>query len=186
MRWCAVVAAGLITQSAVAGACPPDAKARLDAEHHRARRWDLSWAGTFGVLTVAQLAAAEARWTPIGPFDDDVKHGLWVNAGESAFGMIAHLVMPLRVVVDGEPCHALEVTAHHEKVAFWLNHLGGLAVGLGGMVLLGTVFDSWKQGAMSFALGYPVSLLATYTMPRHVWHLVRGPDYTGAAVSGTF
>jgi hypothetical protein len=165
--------------SASASACPD---VRLDAEHHRARVWDLAWAGSFAGLAVVQGGLIAARWTPLGPFDHDAEAGLWVGAGESVIGAVAHLVMPLRI----DPCGSLEAAAHHEKVAFYLDHLGGLVVSLGGMVLLGTVFGTWKQGLINFAEGYPVSLLSIYTMPRGVWHLVRSPNFTGVALSGTF
>jgi hypothetical protein len=53
---------------------------------------------------------------------------------------------------------AAERAARTERRAFWLSHLGGLAVNFGGTLVIAER-TSWKTGLWSFALGYPVGLL---------------------------
>ena len=50
-----------------------------------------------------------------------------------------------------------------------------------GVLALGLWADSWKQAAMSFAIGAPIGLLSTYTMPRGAWRTVRTPRFAVAA-----
>jgi hypothetical protein len=188
-----------------AHACAPDAAeqadaidARLARQAHKAAVWDHGWAIGFGVLAVGQAGMGIGEWVPGRPFDDDARAGVWVGAAKSAIGSLSHLVLPLKIVRGGgetEPCahlaasaHALAESAKHEKEVFWLNHVGSLALNVGGALVLGLGFDAWKEGLMSFAIGYPVGLLSVYTQPRGAWHarVVRTADYTGLAVAGTF
>ena len=71
--------------------------------------------------------------------------------------------------------------ADDERDAFWTAHIGGLIVNAGAFVLLAET-TSWKTGLLSFATGYPVGLLSTYTMPRTSWARVREPTWTASVV----
>ena len=81
---------------------------------------------------------------------------------------------------------ALRESAHNEKEGFYLNHIGGLALPVGGALLLGFYFDSWEEAAISFGLGYPVSLATTYTQPRRSWRAVRSGELTVAAPAASW
>jgi len=168
-------------------------RAHLDREARRAHRWDVAWAVTFTGLAVAQGGLILAEWVPAEEWSEDVEAGLWVGIVQSTIGAASHVVLPLRVERPSsddcaELARAVRVTAHHERVAFWLDHAGNLALGVGGLLYLGLVEDSWSQGVKSFALGYPIGLLATYTQPRASWHLGMRLDDGGAqlTLSGRF
>jgi hypothetical protein len=179
----------LVMLTSTAAACPDAAiDARLAHDAHAAKRWDYAWAAFFGVTAIAQGGFAAARVNPIGPDTDEAIDGLWVGAGKAAIGAIAHAVLPLRIVREDDRCASLRESGKREKATFWLDHVGGLLVNAGGTVLLGTVFHSWKEGLLSFALGYPVSLINTYTQPRGAWHMVPTiwADGGGVALAGTF
>jgi len=182
-------------------------QAHLDREKRRARRWDNAWLITFASLAAAQGALVAFEWTPLGEYDDTAEAGLQVGAIKAGVGALAHLVLRLKVVRPrrtGDPCtdlaeaeRALRATAKNEKRTFFLQHLGSLAVNVAGLVYLGTVQDSWGEGAKSMA-GYPVGVLAVYTQPRGSWKasrrgdfsaqlgIVHRPDYAGLVLAGTF
>jgi hypothetical protein len=183
----------ICTLASDAAACPPGAdEARIDAtlarQAHKAHIWDHSWAAIFGGVTVAQGVMAAAHWVPGRPYDDDARAGLWVGMVKSGIGALGHLVLPLKIPRGGDRCGALHEAGKHEKAAFWLNHLGGLGLNLGGLLVLGLGYHAWSEGLMSFALGYPVALLSVYTQPRGAWHaqVVIQPDFRGVAIAGTF
>jgi hypothetical protein len=197
--------------AATAEARTVEIEAVLARDARNARRWDLGWAATFGVLAGAQLGMAVAEWAPLQDFDDKVEASLYVGAIKSGIGSVSHLVLPLRVARpgprSGDACadlaaaeRALQESAKKERETFYLNHLGSLALNVGGLLYLGLHDDAWKEGVMSFALGYPVGLLSTYTQPRRAWHLgrraptiaawnlgaVRRSGYTGLQLSLSF
>jgi hypothetical protein len=68
-------------------------------------------------------------------------------------------------------------------------------VNLSGSLVLGFAYDAWGAAISSFAVGYPVGLLSTYTMPRGAWDEQRrrsgltvtvAPMPNGVAIVGTF
>jgi len=197
-----------------AAECGPDAalrdsrlRAHLGREARRARRWNIGWGVFFGVAAVAQLGLAMADVTPVG--SGEAAHvALYVNGGKAAMGALARVVLPLSIArapaPTGGPCvdlaaseRALAAAARREKRSFWMLHAGSILVTVGGLLYLGMVEDSWKQGGLSVAVGYPVSLLSIYTHPRASWALARnappivvtplvGTDVTGLAFALTF
>ena len=194
MRIVAICLAFFLTAEASASAECEDVRAHLDREARRARRYDLAWAITFGGLALAQGGLRAAEYSPLEEWSDDAAASLEVGIVKSSLGMVAHLVLPLKVErPSGDDCasahRALKATAHHEKQAFWLNHIGGLLVNSGGLLYLGLVEDTWAEGLKSFALGYPLALLSVYTQPRASWHFTVTPAADSGAqvtLSGTF
>ncbi len=214
-----IVVACAVAAASSAGAAPCDeaeATARtaeirglLERESRRTRRWNLGWGIGFGVLAVGQLGLTAADYTPIGDYDEDKEHGLYVAATKAAIASLAHVVLPLKMAwpgpATGDPCvdrdaaeRALQRSGDNEKRSFYLNHLGAIAMNVGGLLVLGLGFDTWKEGWLSVALGYPVGLLHAYTQPRRVWHVARRvpPDVAitvlrnehtwGLAIGGAF
>jgi hypothetical protein len=183
-RWCkpSVIVAVLCASSALAAASPCDDEAaelhaHLERAHRNARRWDTAWAiGLAGAASV-QLALAFTETSPLGEYDQDFEETLYVGATKATLGVGLHLILPLKIrVPDGTTCAelpalraALAEAGRHERNAFFLNHLGGFAVNLTGAAILASR-RSLATGAVSFALGFPVGLAATYTMPRASWH----------------
>jgi len=200
--------------STAAAECGPEAalrdsrlRAHLTRESRRARRWNIGWGVFFGVAAVAQLGFAMADYTPVG--SGEAAHvALYVNGGKAALGALARVVLPLSIAralaLTGDSCvdlavseRALAAAARREKRSFWMLHAGSILVTVGGLLYLGMVEDSWKQGGLSVAVGYPVSLLSIYTHPRASWALARnappivvtplvGTDVTGLAFALTF
>lgn len=181
-----LVLAVLLAARPAAAACPTesaDTEALLTREAKRAKRWDLGWAGFFGVAALAQGGMGLAEWVPFRPFDDAARAGVWVGAGKAAIASVSHLVLRLKI-----PRCNLAEARKHERTTFFLNHAGSLVLNVGGLLLLGLQYDTWKEGWMSIALGYPIGLLSIYTQPRRAWHatVVRSGDYTGLAVAGSW
>jgi hypothetical protein len=205
----------------VASACDREEAARevsairhlLADQKRRARWWNVGWGAGYGAATAGQLVfAIEPDWAPID-VDADMRKGLFVGAGKSAIGSASRIVLPLKTaeVPDGDPCEVLEAardalrwTGRKQRNSFWLNHLGGLAVNLGGALILGLGYGAWETALTSFAVGYPVGLISTYTQPRGAWRgwrrLRRGgsfverlsvapiatPRYRGVAIGFSF
>jgi len=118
---------------------------------------------------------------------------LWVGGVKSSLGAIARWFLPLRIDVPaatGDACadrkalrSAVERAARDERQAFWLSHLGGVVVNLGGTLVIAER-TSWQTGLLSFAISYPIGLLGTYTMPRASWGRGREPAWTANLVAG--
>lgn len=162
-------------------------RAELEQEAVRADHWNLAWRIVYTAAAAGQLGAAAA-----GVADHDNTQSLWVGGGESALAALGHWLAPLRIevpVATGDACTdraalraVAERAAADERKAFWANHIGGLIVNLaGGAILAETA--SWRTGAVSFASGYAVGLLTTYTMPRASWGRVREPAWTASVVA---
>ena len=196
MRIAAICLASLLI---LAAATPPahaacdQLRAHLDREARRARRWDLAWALTFGTFAVAQGGMLAAEWVPGEEWSDDAAAGLKVGIAKSSIGALSHVVLRLKVERPStDDCatlaRAVRVTARNEKRAFWLDHVGSLLLNVGGLLYLGLVEDTWSEGWKSFALGYPIGLISTYTQPRASWHFAARLDDGGAQVvlSGRF
>lgn len=177
-------------RTAGAGPCDDASALRADLEHEsvRAQHWTLAWRITYTTLAAAELGVAAS-----GALGHDNAEAAVVGGVKSALGALGQWFAPLRIEVPaptGDACAdraalraAAERTAHDERQAFWVSHLGGLAVNLAGAVVLAQQV-SWQSGALSFATGYPLGLLATYTMPRASWGRVREATWTASVVVG--
>jgi hypothetical protein len=174
---------------AKAGPCGDASALRAELEHEseRAGQWNLAWRIGFTGTAVGQLALAAS-----GTLGHDDAQAAWVGGVKSSLGALTQWFSPLRIDVPaatGDACAesaalraAAERAARDERRTFWLSHLGGLAVNIGGALVLAER-ASWKTGLLSFAIGYPVGLLSTYTMPRASWHRVREPAWTANIVA---
>ena len=157
-----------------------DCEVLRSQEAARAHAWNVDWGLIFFGVTVVQAAGA---LTPVG---DKQRDTLIVGAAKSGIGALSHAILPIKIDKLGECRRALAAAGKLERNLFFLNHLGGLAVNIGGAVVLGHL-HSWKDGLLSFAIGWPVGLLHAYTLPRGAWHYVRSvtatPTDGGAMVS---
>ena len=162
-------------------ACAPEAAALrahlVDAER-ATYRWNLGWTIAFGAASAGQVALAALEVNPLGTFDANYRDTLYVGAAKAGLGFASRLVLPLAVDVPAplaDRCAdravlraTLTRLATKERRLFWLTHLGGMALNLGGMALL------WERhgattGLVSFAISYPVGMLSAYTLPRGSW-----------------
>lgn len=174
----------------VASAAPcEDARAlRDDLEHESARvdHWVLAWRIAYTAIAAGEFAGAAS-----GAADHDTTQSLWVGGAKSTLGALGFWFSPLRVRVPpptGEACsdkaalrEAAERAAFDERQSFWVAHVGGLIVNAAGMLVLAET-ASWRTGLLSFATGYPVGLLSTYTMPRASWGRTREAAWTANVV----
>jgi hypothetical protein len=175
----ALLALALAVAPRPAPACEGDAealRARLDRAARRASRWNLTWRLAFTATAAGSLALAVAD-----PFPE-LRDGLAVSAGKAAVGALARWILPLRIDVPApraDACAdvaalraALADAARRQRRLFIVGHAGALAVNLAGAGIL------WARGepgqaAVSVAVGYPIALLANYTMPRDEWRAWR-------------
>lgn len=163
-------------------------RADLQQEAIHADRWNLAWRIGFTASAVGQFAAAAS-----GAFGRDRAAVLWVGGVKSSLGAIVRWILPLQIDVPAATSDACgdrtalravaERVAGDERRVFWLSHLGGLAVNLGGTLLIAQRV-SWQAGLLSFAVSYPVGLLSTYTMPRASWARIREPTWGANIVAG--
>lgn len=152
-------------------------------EIDRMARWKWGWAATYGALTVGQTALVATKWNPLGPYDVTFRDTLIVGAVESGLGTLGMLLAP------GLDCDRVK-SAKIERTLFWGGHAGNLVVNVAGSLVLAHE-TSWSTGLVSFALGYPIGLLNTYTMPRTSWHAMQVsavplPHGGALALIGTF
>ena len=167
----------LVARSASVSAAPCD----LPDEAAHFHRWKLGWTLTYGALTAGQTGLALARWNPLGTYDRQFRDTLIVGAVESGLGTLGMLLAP--GVEDATTC---EKAGTIERTLFWGSHDGNLVVNAAGSLILARE-TTWSAGLVSFALGYPIGLLNTYTMPRGAWHAMRlVPTGNGVALVGTF
>lgn len=178
------VVAGVLAAVAPAhaeDACTPEAdalRAHLVEAERATYRWNLGWTIAFGAASAGQLALATLEVNPLGTFDTQYRDTLYVGAAKAGIGFASRLVLPLRVDVPAPlPDRCADRTvlratltrlATKERRLFWLTHIGGMALNLGGMALL------WERhgastGLVSFAISYPVGTLSAYTLPRGSW-----------------
>lgn len=222
MKAATIVVAVLVASAGVSSAseCPADAaeraaqiRSRLEVERGKAAKWRWGWAAGFGVLSGAQLTLAMTETAPFGEFDGPLEASLYVGGVKSGIGMLARIVKPIKVPrpsESGDACadlasaeRALAITARSEKISFWLNHVGGLALQIGGTLYIGmSEDDAWTDAAISFGLGLTVGTISTYTQPRTIWKQERAraretpvtwqltpmvsPRTQGLALVGTF
>ena len=187
---------GAAMLAALLGASPahaaPDCAA--DADRLRAHlvqadratfRWNTVWAVLFGTAAVGQVVLAVAEVKPFGTFDAATRDTYYVGAGKATLALGTRLFTPLRVSVPAaseDRCAelvalraSLKKIAKKERQGFWLGHTGGLLLNIAASGFLWHR-HSFKDGAISFAMSYPVGLAHTYTMPRKSWHLYRAEE----------
>ncbi len=165
--------------------CAQDAdqlRAHLEDAAPRVRRWNYGWAIAYGGAAVGQLALALTETKPFGTFDQDYKETMYVGAVKATIGAASRIVIPLEVrIPPRDPDRCVELAALRaslqrigtdQKKTFWLTHLGGFALNMGGSLLLWHR-RSFKTGAISFLMSFPVGPLSAYTMPRASWHKYR-------------
>lgn len=173
---------------AVGEPCSDPSALRAELEHESARvdRWVLAWRIVYTAAVAGELGIAAS-----GVAGHDTTVSAWVGGGKSTLAALGFWVTPLRIKVPpatGDACYdraalreAAARAADAERDAFWTAHIGGLIVNAGATLLLAEI-TSWKTGLLSFATGYPVGLLSTYTMPRTSWARVREPAWTASVV----
>ena len=137
-------------------------------------------------------AAGELGAAASGAAGHDDTHSLWVGGAKSTLAALGYWLSPLRIAVPaaaGDACFdraalraAAARAADDERDAFWTAHIGGLIVNATGAIILSQT-ASWRTGLLSFATGYPVGLLSTYTMPRASGGRVREPALTATAMA---
>lgn len=180
----------VLARTAHADCAEDEARLRREAlaEAHRARTWNTAWLVGFGTASLAQLGYAAS-----GIGDDDARDVAYVGAAKAGLGALGRLVTPLRVRVPeatGDACRdrdalagSLRAARKRERNMFYVNHAGALLVNAAGAVVLAQ-HHSLGLALSSAAIGYPVGLLAVYTMPRHAWHLSLAPN--GVAIARTW
>lgn len=192
-----------LTRSAAAAPCEEyakDLRADLKREASRTRVWSWAWRITYTVGAVVQLGIAAS-----GKASHDDEQSLWVGGVKSSLGALNAWLSPPHIEVPvptGDACTdksqlrgARERNASNQLAAVWSAHISGLIVnGIGTLVIAERV--SLKAGLMSFALGYPVTLLNIYTMPRASRRRTRESAWTagitadgeryGVLVAGSF
>jgi hypothetical protein len=160
----------------------------LEHEAKRAWRWNTAWAVLFGAAVVGQVGFAIAEKDPLGgDYAQDTKETLIVGASKATLAVASKVVLPLRIPVPARTADAcadvltlraaLATAAKREKRSFWLTHLGGTAINIAGATIL-TVRRSFKVGAISFAISYPIGPASAYTQPRRSWKLYRAKQPT--------
>jgi len=195
----AVTCAALLLGHATAFADCESGLPRTDLaeEQRRAGQWNLAWriANTAGAT--AQFAVAAS-----GVADHDTTRALWISGAATTVGALVSWLIPLEISVppaSDDRCvedialrAAVARGADDERRAFWFQHAGSLAVNLGAAVAIAETV-SWQAAARSFAIGYSVSLLQTYTMPRAMWRhrrsyslRVQAIGAVGVAIAGRF
>jgi hypothetical protein len=177
-----VLALAILVRTAHAGDCDPAEvtalRDHLTAASDKANTWNFAWRLTFTVAAVGTGVA--------GAFDIlpslELQRGLYASSGKAAIGALARWILPLRLHVPAASSDACadvaalrkEVTrvARKERGLFWMGHLGGILVNLGGAAYV-YYYDGLGKAALSIAIGYPVGVLSNYTMPRGTWKLYR-------------
>jgi hypothetical protein len=151
----------------------------LAAQSDKAETWNLAWRLIF---TGAAVGTAVVGY--LDPFPS-LQHGLYGSAGKATIGALARWVLPLHIHVPaatGDACTDLAAlrkevkrVAKKEKQNFWLGHIGGIAVNLGGAAYV-YYYDGIGKALLSIAIGYPVGVTSNYTMPRATWKLYRSRE----------
>ena len=180
----ALSVAGLValaTPAPAEDACGADAdrlRAHLEDAAIKTRRWNVAWGIAFAGAAAGQVAFALAELNPLGDFDPAAEETLYVGAVKATLGLATRVIMPVGVdvpAIQDDRCAELEALrseltkiAKRERRTFWLTHLGGTALNLAGAAFLWSR-HSFKDGAVSFAISYPVGVLSAYTLPRASW-----------------
>ena len=174
----------------------------------RAAKWNFAWTATFAIAAVG--SAGTAAFAPGNWFEKDTRAGLYVTAAKATVGVLAKLLDPLSINVQGlcgdrHPASAsvrhafLVEAAQRERHTLILNVFGGLAVNTVGLLYLGYGRGAWESAWISFGIGSAVGVASALTAPVHSWILNRrldrpnialvptiGRGSTGMALAGTW
>ncbi|CAN5572122.1 hypothetical protein BH11MYX1_BH11MYX1_20000 [soil metagenome] len=168
----------LLARSAHADCDPVSLRAQLTAEAIRMDHWRYGWSIAYGAATAAQLALVVGTYNPLGAHDRDYRDANLVGAAQSAIASVASLLAPRIDVPDPEADACADLIAlrsararagTRERLLFWGGHVGNLVVNLAASAVL-AADTTWSAAILAFAIGYPIGLLNTYTMPRDSWH----------------
>lgn len=160
---------------------PVPLRAQLEAEARRMDQWRYGWGISYGAATVLQLAPVVAKYNPFGTYDRDFRDANLVGAAQSTISSIASFLAPgLDVPApQADACADLgalraarTAAGASERQVFWGGHLGNIALNLAGSAVL-VERIGWSAALAAFAIGYPIGLLNTYTLPRDSWHAVQ-------------
>ncbi len=182
----------LVLAPATAGAAdcdPAEAAAlreHLTSQQKTADTWNLAWRITFTAAAVGTLAVGVAN-----PFPS-LQTGLYASSGKATIGALARWILPLRIHVPAETADTcadvsalrteLRRVGRKQRSLFWMGHIGGVIVNLGGAAYVWSE-DSGSKALLSIAVGYPIGLLSNYTMPRGAWHKYRDAAWTMPTVT---
>ena len=159
-----------------------------------AAKWDLAWTATFALAAVG--SAGTAVFAPRDWIGDDTRAGLYVTAAKATVGVLAKLLDPLRIDVEGlcgerhpasaKARHVLLVeAAQRERHMLILNVFGGLAINTIGLLYLGYGRGAWESAWLSFGVGTAVGVASALTAPVQSWILNRRLDRPSIAVVPT-
>jgi len=196
--WLGVLASLVVAGAGTALAAPVvDLSARereiddaVCEDFDRAAKWNLAWTSTFAIAAVG--SAGTAAFAPSNWIENDTRAGLYVTAAKATVGVLAKLLDPLRINVEGlcgdrHPAsvrvrHAFLVeAAQRERHTLLLNVFGGLAVNTAGLLYLGYGRGAWESAWISFGIGSAVGVASTLTAPVQSWILNRRLDRPGIA-----
>jgi hypothetical protein len=160
----------------------------------RAAKWNFAWTATFAIAAVG--GAGTAAFAPSDWFEKDTRAGLYVTASKATIGVLAKLLDPLSISVEGlcgdrHPASAnvrhafLVEAARRERHTLILNVFGGLAVNTAGLLYLGYGRGAWESAWISFGIGSAVGVAAALTAPVQSWFLNRRLNRSGLAVLPT-
>lgn len=156
-------------------------RTQLHDESVRMDRWRYGWTAAYGVIAVAQLGLVATKTNVFGAYDREYRDKDYLGAAQAGLGAIAMVLSPSIDVPSPVADTCADVTAlraarmktgETERTLFYGSHLGNFVVNLGGSLLLARA-TTGQAGVIAFAIGYPIGLLNTYTMPRASWHAVR-------------
>jgi hypothetical protein len=174
----------------------------------RAAKWNFAWTATFAIAAVG--SAGTAAFAPGDWFEKDTRAGLYVTAAKATVGVLAKVLDPLSINVEGlcgdrHPASAyvrhafLVEAARRERHTLILNVFGGLAVNTIGLLYLGYARGAWESAWISFGIGSAVGVASALTAPVQSWILNRRldrpsiavvpticPSSTGMALAGTW
>jgi hypothetical protein len=160
----------------------------------RVAKWNLTWTATFAIAAVG--SAGTAAFAPGDWFEKDTRAGLYVTAAKATVGVLAKLLDPLSINVEGlcgdhhpasaKARHAFLVeAAQRERHTLILNVFGGLAVNTIGLLYLGYGRGAWESAWISFGIGSAVGVASALTAPVPSWILTRRLDRPNIAVIPT-
>ncbi len=176
-----VVAVLLAAGVAHADCDPARVRAELAAESVRMDHWRYGWSAAYAVATAIQLGADVAQYNPFGTYDRAYRDANLVGGVQSGVSAIGMLFSPGIDVPapTGDRCRDLEAlraarttAGALERTVFWETHIGNLVINIAGSAVL-VERTGWSAAAVAFAIGYPIGLLNTYTLPRESWHALK-------------
>jgi hypothetical protein len=183
------VAVVCVARLAHAECDPAPLRAQLADEASRMDHWRYGWSIANGAATILQLAPVVARSNPFGTYDRDFRDANLVGAAQSAVAAIGSLLAPgidvpapqADACADLVALRAARAAAGHaERVTFIASHAQNLVLNVAGSAVL-LERTGWSAALIAFAIGYPIGLLETYTMPRESWHAI---SIVGTPVAG--